>query len=111
MNTHEYTIPDLALGGARRCIRGIIGGVAIAAILLLPGLNEAWLFLLAMIGAYESLTAILDADLIYGVLYLMISGVRGANRREASGDMTKSATISSPLITTHYGEQEYQAVG
>jgi hypothetical protein len=55
------------LGNARRCVRGAVGAAALLAILLIPSLSATWLFVLAMIGAYQSLTAILNADLIYGV--------------------------------------------
>ncbi|MEJ2553728.1 MAG: hypothetical protein P8164_08615 [Gammaproteobacteria bacterium] len=105
MNTNQHAIPDWTLGTTRRCVRGAIGAAAITAILLVPGLNEAWLFLLAMIGAYESLTAILDADLVYGVLYLAVSAVQEKRRKEATEDVS----ISSPLIVTRYGQQDYQS--
>ena len=48
MRTTEYAIPEFELGNARRFIRGIIGAAAILAVLLVPGMSEGWLFLLAM---------------------------------------------------------------
>ena len=107
MNTSAFESPVWALGTTRRCVRGVIGAAAITAILLVPGLNESWLFVLAIVGAYESLTAILDADLVYGVFYLMIEAVQGTSRMELAGDNIKI----SPLITPRYGQQEYQPAG
>jgi hypothetical protein len=68
MNTYEHSIPNWELGAARRWLRGIIGAASLFAILLIPNLSAAWLFVLAMIGGYQSLTAILNADLIYAVV-------------------------------------------
>ena len=104
MNTNGDTIPNFELGNARRCMRGIVGAVAILVLLLVPGLNPGWLFVLAIIGAYESITAMLNADLVYGVFYLALSAAQGKRRMETEGDIT----VSSPLVTTSYGQQEYQ---
>jgi hypothetical protein len=101
MKTNEDAIPNWELGNARRCMRGIIGAAAILALLLIPGLNEGWLFLLAIIGAYESMTAILNADLVYGVFYLALRAAQGMRRKEAEEDIT----VSSPLITTAMGSR------
>lgn len=68
MNTYEHAVPNWELGTARRWLRGSIGAASLFAILLVPHLSAAWLFVLAMIGAYQSLTAILNADLIYAVV-------------------------------------------
>jgi hypothetical protein len=105
MNTNGDTIPNFELGNARRCMRGIVGAVAIMALLLVPGLNPGWLFVLAIIGAYESMTAILNADLVYGVFYLAVSAVQGERRKQSTNDIT-----ISPLIRTSYGSREYQTV-
>ena len=105
MRTTEYAIPEFELGNARRFIRGIIGAAAILAVLLVPGMSEGWLFLLVMIGAYESLCAILNADLVYGVFYLALRSMQAPRRKEAGEDITISL-----LTSTNYGRAEYQAV-
>ena len=103
MKTNEDTVLNWELGTARRCIRGVIGAGAILVLLLVPGLNTGWLFVLAIIGAYESMTAILNADLVYGVVNLVASSVAGVNRKQTEN----TRTITSPLITTAYGAQGY----
>jgi hypothetical protein len=45
--------------------RGFIGATALGTVLMAPDLNTGWLFALAMIGAYTSLTALLNADLFH----------------------------------------------
>lgn len=93
MNTSEEVIPGWVLGTARRCIRGIVGAAALLAVLLIPSLSEAWLFALAVIGGYQSLTAILNADLIYGVFNPGATVPVNKLRREAD------ATTTEPLVT------------
>jgi len=105
MNTNGDAIPNWELGNARRCMRGIVGVVAILALLLVPGLNTGWLFVLAIIGAYESMTAILNADLVYGVLYIVFNGMQEERRKIIGDDI-----VTSPLITTSFGSGEYQPV-
>ena len=102
MKTYEEVIPNWELGTARRCMRGIIGAAAILAILLVPGLNEGWLFLLAIVGAYEGMTAMLNADLIYCAFYLAVNAVQEKYRKGDEDDVA----IPSSL----YGQQEYPTV-
>jgi len=99
MKTNEYTVLNWELGTTRRFIRGVIGAGAILALLLVPGLNTGWLFVLAIIGAYESMTAILNADLVYGVVYVLANAAVGINRKQ----IEKARAMSSPLIATGYG--------
>lgn len=53
------------LSKTSRMVRAVIGAVTILSALLIPGLNEGWLFTLSMIGLYTSQTAILNTDLVY----------------------------------------------
>lgn len=106
MKTNEDVIPNWELGTARRCMRGIIGATAILAILLVPGLNEGWLFFLAIVGAYEGMTAMLNADLIFCGFYLAVNAVQ---KTYIKGDEDDVA-IPSPLIVTGYGSQGYPNV-
>jgi len=93
MNTNGDAIPNFELGNARRCLRGIVGTSAILALLLVPGLNPGWLFVLAIIGAYESMTAILNADLVYGVLSLVY-----ATTPTISNEASEKKGVTTPLV-------------
>lgn len=103
MNTSGHAIPNWVLGSVRRCVRGTIGAAALLGVLLIPSLSEGWLFVLAMIGGYESLTAILDADLVYGMLNLdaVVPPTRHAESEEG--------IRTTPLITRDE-LQRYQTV-
>lgn len=52
------------LSATNRIVRATIGAVALLAILMDSRMNEVWLFVLAMTGFYESLTAFIGVDLI-----------------------------------------------
>jgi hypothetical protein len=58
----EHTEPQL--GTTNRVIRGIIGAGALVAIFSSPGLTAGWLFALALVNCYASLTAILGIDFV-----------------------------------------------
>jgi hypothetical protein len=67
-------------------------------------LNEGWLFVLAIVGAYEGMTAMLNADLVYGVFYLVVAATSGARRKEAMDKITTAPPVTS------YEQQGYQTV-
>lgn len=64
MNTND--IPATwNLSFTNRALRAVIGLGTILSALMIPGLSEGWIFVLAMIGFYASQTAILNTDLVY----------------------------------------------
>jgi uncharacterized membrane protein len=90
MKTNEDAILNWELGNTRRYVRGIIGTAALMAVLLIPSLSEGWLFLLAMIGAYESMTAIVNTDLFYCVLNLGIETASATGYAETVEEIATS---------------------
>lgn len=65
MSTTVYSQhSDMTLGPVSRTIRGVIGAGALAAIFFAPGLTAGWLFTLALVNCYASLTAILGIDFV-----------------------------------------------
>ncbi len=65
MSTITYSEQsEVNLGVANRAIRGIIGAGALLAIFSVPGLTAGWLFTLALVNCYASLTAILGFDFV-----------------------------------------------
>jgi uncharacterized membrane protein len=100
MKTNGDAIPHWELGNIRRYIRGVIGAAALFAILLVPGLSAGWLFVLAIIGAYESMTAILNADLVYAVF----------NPGIAASATSNEETVDQLLNTRADEQPAYQEV-
>ena len=99
MKTNGNASPNWELSNSQRYVRGIIGAATLTAVLLVPGLSEGWLFLLAIIGAYEGMTAIFNADLVYGVLSLVYAATPAISHEESEEEGT-----TAPLITA--GEQQ-----
>jgi len=104
MKTNSNAIPNWELSNSQRYVRGIISAATILAVLLIPGLSEGWLFLLAIIGAYEGMTAMLNADLVYGVLSLVYASTPTISDEESE---VKGAT--TPLVTAEE-QQGYSMV-
>lgn len=104
MKTNANANPKWELTNSQRYVRGMIGAATLLAVLLIPGLSEGWLFLLTIIGAYESLTAILNADLIYDVLSLI-----NEEEPEISHEESEAKGASALLVATA-GQRDYPMV-
>lgn len=59
------------LSTPHRALRGVIGAGTLLAIFLLPGLTAGWLFALALVHCYASLTAILGFDFVDAVIAII----------------------------------------
>jgi hypothetical protein len=71
----ETGVPEFRLGAANRLVRGGIGAAALLAIFFTPGLTAGWLFILAFVNFYASMTAILGFDFV-GATITVIAGER-----------------------------------
>jgi hypothetical protein len=71
MSTSHQT--QVELGTTNRTIRGLIGAGALVAIFSVPGLTAGWLFTLALVNAYASMTAILGFDFVGATITVISS--------------------------------------
>jgi hypothetical protein len=93
MSTSHQT--QVELGSVNRAIRGLIGAGALLAIVSVPGLTAGWLFTLALVNAYSSMTAILGIDFV-GATITVIS-----SQRQRQGEVVEMPRRRSE-------EQEYK---
>jgi len=83
------------LSNSQRYVRGMISAATLLAVLLMPGLSEGWLFVLAIIGAYEGMTAILNVDLVYGVLSLVYAATPAISHEESEEEGATAPQITA----------------
>ena len=84
MRTTESLKANGELSNIGSAFRGAVAAASALTMLLVPGVSDGWLFVLAMITAYAGMTAMLKFDLVYGVLYAATSTDRDRELAAAS---------------------------